>query len=65
MNQENRPFLSIKEVSELLRISVSTINRLIKRREFPPKIKISPRRIVFMKNDINEWIKKIEKNKVN
>tara|TARA_B100000927_G_scaffold253755_1_gene219634 strand:+ start:328 stop:525 length:198 start_codon:yes stop_codon:yes gene_type:complete len=65
MNQENRPFLSIKEVSELLGISVSTINRLIKRGEFPPKIKISPRRIVFMKNDINEWIKKIEKNKVN
>ena len=65
MNQENRPFLSIKEVSELLGISVSTINRLIKRGEFPPKIKISLRRIVFMKNDINEWIKKIEKNKVN
>ena len=65
MNQENRPFLSIKEVSELLGISVSTINRLIKRGEFPPKIKISPRRIVFMKNNINEWIKKIEKNKVN
>ena len=65
MNRENRPFLSIKEVSELLGISVSTINRLIKRGEFPPKIKISPRRIVFMKNDINEWIKKIEKNKVN
>ena len=65
MNQENRPFLSIKEVSELLGISLSTINRLIKRGEFPPKIKISPRRIVFMKNDINEWIKKIEKNKVN
>jgi len=65
MNQENRPFLSIKEVSELLGISVSTINRLIKRGEFPPKIKISPRRIVFMKNDINKWIKKIEKNKVN
>ena len=64
MDQENRPFLSIKEVSELLGISVSTINRLIKRGEFPPKIKISPRRIVFMKNDINEWIKKIEKNKV-
>jgi len=65
MNQENRPFLSIKEVSELLGISLPTINRLIKRGEFPPKIKISPRRIVFMKNDINEWIKKIEKNKVN
>ena len=55
-NQENRPFLNIKEVSELLGISVSTINRLIKRGEFPPKVKISPRRIVFMKYQIKEWI---------
>ena len=64
MNQENHPFLSIKEISELLGISVSTINRLIKRGDFPKKLKLSPRRIVFMKNEINEWIKKIEKNKV-
>mgnify|MGYP005708722769 CR=1 FL=1 len=55
-NQENRPFLNIKEVSELLGISVSTINRLIKRGEFPPKIKISPRRTIFMKNQIVQWI---------
>ena len=57
-NQENRPFLNIKEVSELLGISVSTINRLIKRGDFPPKIKISPRRMVFMKKQIEEWIDK-------
>ena len=57
-NQENRPFLNIKEVSELLGISVSTINRLIKRGEFPPKVKISPRRMVFMKYEIREWINK-------
>ena len=56
MNSENRPFLNIKEVSELLGISVSTINRLIKRGEFPPKVKISPRRMVFMKHQIQEWI---------
>ena len=56
MNTQNRPFLTIKEVSELLGISVSTINRLIKRGGFPSKIKISPRRIVFLKKEINEWI---------
>ena len=55
-NQENRPFLNIKEVSKLLGISISTINRLIKRGEFPPKVKISPRRMVFMKEQIKEWI---------
>ena len=62
INPENRPFLTIKEVSELLRISVSTINRLIKNRDFPQKIKLSPGRTVFMKNDIEEWITRKRKN---
>ena len=57
-NSENRPFLTIREVSNLLGISVSTINRLVKKKEFPPKIKISPRRMVFMKKQIEEWIDK-------
>ena len=56
INQENRPFLTIKEVSKLLGISVSTINRLIKKGDFPKKIKISPRRMFFMKTEIDDWI---------
>tara|TARA_A100001035_G_C27490461_1_gene367363 strand:- start:382 stop:576 length:195 start_codon:yes stop_codon:yes gene_type:complete len=56
INQENRPFLTIKEVSEMLGISVSTINRLIKRGDFPLKVKISPRRMVFMKSHIRKGI---------
>ena len=56
MNAPNRPFLTMKEVSDLLGISISTINRLIKKGEFPQKVKISPRRIVFMKYQIQEWI---------
>ena len=56
MNQENRPFLNIEEVSELLGISISTVNRLVKKGDFPPKRKISPRRMVFMKYQIQEWI---------
>ena len=55
-NSENRPFLTIKEVSNLLGISVSTINRLIKKGEFPSKIKLSPGRKVFMKKEIEVWI---------
>ena len=61
-NQENRPFLNIKEVSELLGISVSTINRLIKRGKFPPKVKISPRRMVFIKYKIDKWIENQRNN---
>ena len=56
INQENCPFLTIKEVSNLLRISISTINRLIKKGDFPPKIKLSPGRKVFMKKEIEVWI---------
>ena len=57
MNPQERPFLTIKEVSKLLGISVSTINRLIKKGEFPSKKQLSPRRLVFMKCEINQWIK--------
>ncbi len=57
MNKDNSPFFTIKEVSEFLGISVSTINRLVKEGDFPPKLKITPRRIVFVKNEIDEWIK--------
>ena len=56
MNSQERPFLTIKEVSKLLGISVSTINRLIKRGEFPSKKQLSPRRFAFMKYEIQEWI---------
>ena len=62
INQENRPFLTIKEASEMLGISVSTINRLIKRGDFPLKVKISPRRMVFMKYQIQEWVDKKRKS---
>ena len=58
--QENHPFLTIKEVSELIGLSVSTINRLIKKRIFSHKIKLSTRRMVFVKKEIDEWIE--EKN---
>ena len=36
-NLEDKPFLTIKEVSNLIGLSVSTINRLVKKGEFPPK----------------------------
>ncbi len=62
MNAPNRPFLTMKEVSDLLGISISTINRLIKKGEFPQKVKISLRRLVFMKREVDEWIKSKKNN---
>ena len=55
-NSENRPFLTIKEVSKLIGLSVSTINRLVKKGDFLSKVKISQRRMVFMKKETQEWI---------
>ena len=54
MNSQNRPFLNIKEVSELLGISVSTINRQVEKGTFPPKNKLSTKRIGFLKYQIDK-----------
>ena len=56
MNLQNRHFLSIKEVSNLIGISVSTINRGVKEGTFPPKHKLSAQRIGFLKYQIDQWI---------
>ena len=61
-NLEDKPFLTIKEVSKLIGLSVSTINRLVKKGDFPLKVKISPRRIVFMKKEIDVWIENQRNN---
>ena len=55
-NQENRPILTIKETSDLIGISVSTINRLIKKGKFPQKRKLSTKRIGFLRYEIDQWI---------
>ena len=56
MNLQNRHFLSIKEVSELIGISVSTINRGVEKGTFPPKHKLSAHRVGFLKYQIDLWI---------
>ena len=56
MNLQNHHFLSIKKVSNLIRISVSTINRGVEKGIFPPKHKLSPQRVGFLKYQIDQWI---------
>ena len=56
MDYQNRHFLNIKEVSKLLGISISTINRQVKKGTFPPKHKLSEQRIGFLKYQIDRWI---------
>ena len=56
MDYQKRHFLSNKEVSNLIGISVSTINRGVKEGRFPPKHKLSTQRVGFLKYQIDQWI---------
>ena len=56
MNLQNRHFFSIKEVSNLIGISVSTINSGVEKGTFPPKHKLSAQRIGFLKYQVDQWI---------
>ena len=56
MNLQNRHFLSIKEVSNLIGISVSTINRQVEKGTFPTKHKLSAQRIGFLIYQVDRWI---------
>jgi len=56
MDHQKRNFLSVKEVSNLIGISVSTINRQVEKGTFPPKHKLSTQRIGFLKYQIDQWI---------
>ena len=48
----------MKEISNLIGISVSTINRGVEKGTFPPKYKLSTQRVGFLKYQIDLWIKR-------
>ena len=56
MDFQNRHFLSIKEVSNLIGISVSTNNRQVEKGTFPPKHQLSAQRFGFLKYQVDRWI---------
>ena len=56
MDYQKLHFLSIKEVSNLIGISVATINRGVKKGTFPPKHKLSTQRVGFLKYQIDQWV---------
>jgi prophage regulatory protein len=47
--------LSIEQVVALLSISKSTIQRMVRKRQFPEPIKLSARRIGWRRTDIEAW----------
>ena len=56
MELENKFLLSIKEASIFTGLSKSTIKRLMEIDDFVEGIKITARRLVFKKSDIENWI---------
>ncbi|HDR9011487.1 TPA: helix-turn-helix domain-containing protein [Burkholderia vietnamiensis] len=44
------------EVAEFIRVSPSTLARMVKRREFAEPIRLSPRRIAFRRADVERWL---------
>lgn len=50
--------MTIKDVADHLKVSVSTVQNIRREnRHFPKAIKVSGRRKLFSRNEINEWAK--------
>ena len=56
MNLQKRHFLSIEELSNLIGISVLTINRQVEKGTFTSKHKLSAQRIGFLKYQVDQGI---------
>jgi excisionase family DNA binding protein len=52
---EEEKYLTVRETSTFLRISVSTLNRLVRQNEIP-SYKVSYRRL-FDKEELVEWVR--------
>ncbi len=54
----NNDILSKKEAAEFLRISISTLDRLMKENKIPyAKINKTRRKVLFLKEDLIKWVK--------
>ena len=59
----NKFVLSISEASIFTGLSTSSLKRLIQINDFVEGIKVTPRRVVYRKNDIEKWINSRPKSK--
>ena len=59
MEELNNPerFISMKDTAELIGVSVSTVRRLIERRDFPNTFKITESRIGLLESEVRKWMK--------
>ena len=60
---EKGPFLTLKQVLEIIPLSKTSINEMCKSGEFPAKVKIGDRAVVFVRAEIDHWIAQKIKNR--
>ena len=60
--QTEKKYITVKELAELLGVSVNTAYAMTRKPEFP-WIKVSPRAIRIVVDDLNGWLKKYAANK--
>lgn len=51
----------MEEVAEIVGVSRATIYRLIDSSSFPRPVRISARRIFWVRGEVEEWMREIEK----
>ena len=49
-------YYTLREVCELTTLSESTIGRMEVERRFPKRVKVSKRRIGFLKTEVRRWL---------
>lgn len=55
--------VSIKEVKRRTGVSVSTINRMVKKGRFPKPMRPSPRRIAWLARDLDELVRQLDEQR--
>lgn len=53
---KNLKIIRVKELCQLISVSPTTLWRMSKRGELPPRIKISTRAVGWRESDIEEWL---------
>jgi predicted DNA-binding transcriptional regulator AlpA len=58
LQKEQEMILTIHDVSQLSKLSESTIRRLVSRREFPAPVHLAGRRNFWSERAVKDWIEK-------
>lgn len=57
MSEPNQPveFINIKDVVKMTSLSKPVVYRMIRRNEFPRQVALSPRRVAWVRSEVEGW----------